>query len=291
MLIAMGIDVDPTFSAFVTYAVETGVAIRAVNLRALAVGRWRFPIPPQRPAELSFCGEEVSLEPADSYFCRLIDFSDRTEAQEVRDWSLLMAALGAWLEAVPGRVVNRPFAGLSNSSKPLHELLLKEQGFRVPESITSSDRAVLKCFATRNRCISKTVSGVRAETTIVNPSDFANFVPSMGPVHLQQYVPGDDARIHVIGSRVVALRAPAGAVDYRSDNGIASMGVFDPPSQLCEMLIRATKKLGLAFAGWDFKIDSSECYWCLEANPMPGYSPYDARCDNEISRALMSYLV
>ena len=138
--------------------------------------------------------------------------------------------------------------------------------------------------------ISKTVCGVRADTVMVTEEDFAAFDADGGPVHLQRCVRGDDARIHVVGDQVVAQRVEAGAVDYRRDGALGRMTIFEPPGPLCDRLIRSTADLGLAFAGWDFKIDETGDYWCLEANPMPGYGPYDACCDGAISRALRRYL-
>jgi len=125
---------------------------------------------------------------------------------------------------------------------------------------------------------------------MVTQEDFAAFDRASGPVHLQRCVAGDDARIHVVGTEVVAQRVEAGAVDYRRDGALGRMTIFDPPDAVRDRLIASTAALGLAFAGWDFKIDAAGDYWCLEANPMPGYGPYDAHCDGAISRAVRRYL-
>ena len=119
---------------------------------------------------------------------------------------------------------------------------------------------------------------------------FADFDPEGGPVHLQRLVKGDDARIHVIGDSLVAQRVAASTVDYRRSGGLKEMEVFTPSDEMQNLLFQGTRKLGLAFAGWDFKIDSDDRYWCLEANPMPGYSPYDSRCDGAITRQLIAHL-
>jgi D-alanine-D-alanine ligase-like ATP-grasp enzyme len=54
--------------------------------------------------------------------------------------------------------------------------------------------------------------------------------------------------------------------------------------------VRASNAMGMAFTGWDFKIDAAGQYWCLEVNPMPGYGCYDRRCDGAISTELLRYL-
>jgi hypothetical protein len=56
--------------------------------------------------------------------------------------------------------------------------------------------------------------------------------------------------------------------------------------------LRGYEKCGLdlVMAGWDLKLDSEGTYWCLEANPVPGYRLYDAVVDGAISLALIRLL-
>ncbi len=290
MIVAIGVDVDDTFATFVRVAVSTGTPIRLVNIRAAVTGDWRFDLPPTDGAKLFHADGDIVLDPNDSYFCRLIDLSAASDLASAGRWRALLAALRAWIEAVPGRVVNRPLGGVHNGSKPLHEALLLGAGLRVPPSLTSSDPAELRAFAREGLTISKTVCGTRAHTATVTPDDFTDFDPESGPVHLQRQIVGDDARIHVVGEHVIMHVALAGAVDYRRAGAIRTMTQREPPAALKDALIAATPMIGLAFAGWDFKIDADGTYWCLEANPMPGYGPYDAICDGAISRSLLKYL-
>ena len=291
MIIAIGVDVDDTFAGFVHRALEADAKFRCINLRVAVSGAWRFDLPPAGPATIEHAGEVLSLAPDDAYYWRPIDLSAaETDPTARRRWQALLSGLRAWLDAVPGRVVNRPSGGDHNGSKPLHEALLRDLGLRVADSVTSSDPDVLRAFVREGPTISKTVCGVRADAIAVTEDDFAGFDPDSGPVHLQRLTPGDDARVHVIGEQVVAPVAPAGAVDYRRAGAIARMEVVELPAALRDLLVAATSQIGLAFAAWDFKIDPAGTWWCLEANPMPGYGPYDLRCDGAISRALRHYL-
>jgi hypothetical protein len=291
MIIAIGVDVDDTFAEFVHRALEAGVTFRCINLRAAVSGAWRFDLPPTEPAKIEYAGDVLTLAPDDAYFWRPIDLSAaETNPVAGRRWYALLSSLRAWLDAVPGCVVNRPSGGAHNGSKPLHEALLRDLGLRVPDSVTSSDPDVLRAFVREGPTISKTVCGVRADTTEVTEDAFAGFDPASGPVHLQRLMAGDDARIHVVGEHVVAQVARAGAVDYRRAGAIAGMEVVEPPAALRDLLVAATSRIGLAFAAWDFKIGSDGTYWCLEANPMPGYGPYDLRCDGAITRILLRHL-
>jgi len=291
MIAAIGVDVDETFAKFVQRAMEAGVPLRVVNLRAAVEGTWRFDVPAESAATLDYSDEPIELRPEDSFYCRLIDLSSQVpDINLTLRWHALIGGLRTWLDSVPGLVVNRGLGGGSNSSKPLHEAVLRELGFQVPESVTSSDVDVLKQFVRESPAISKAVCGVRADTMEVSEDDFADFDPEGGPVHLQRLVTGDDARIHVVGDSLVAQRVAASTVDYRRSGGLKEMEVFTPSDEMQNLLFQGTRKLGLAFAGWDFKIDSDERYWCLEANPMPGYSPYDSRCDGAITRQLIAHL-
>jgi hypothetical protein len=291
MIVAIGLDIDDPFARFVAGAISAEIPLRLVNLRAAVTGEWRFEIPARGPAILRDAERSIELLPDDAFFCRVIDLSPQLDDPVMtRRWQALLGGLRAWLDGVSGPVVNRGLAGAHNSSKPLHEAVLIELGLLVPESITSCDRDALRQFASAGPTVSKAVCGSRAETVAVNTSDLEDFVPQSGPIHLQRLVRGADARIHVVGDAIIAQRLSADAVDYRRGGAMDDLVIFEPPSPVRDLVIDATRRIGLAFAGWDFKIDAEDRYWCLEANPMPGYSPYDARCDGAITRALLRYL-
>jgi hypothetical protein len=158
------------------------------------------------------------------------------------------------------------------------------------KSVTSCCCETLRAFVRVGPAISKTVCGIRADTEIATEAEFAAFDPASGPVHLQRQIMGADARIHVIGDRLIAQRVSAGGVDYRREGRLNELQLFEPPVFLRTLLIEGTRRLGLHFAGWDFKIDENDTYWCLEVNSMPGFSSYDEHCDGAISKALLQYL-
>jgi hypothetical protein len=291
MIVAIGLDVDDPFARFVAGAVAAEVPLRLVNLRAAVEGDWRFEVPARGPATLLHAEQSIELLPDDAFFCRLIDLSSQaSDAQAVRRWQALLGGLRAWLASVPGPVVNRGLEGAHNSSKPLHEAVLQDLGFRVPESITGCDIGELRRFTRDGPTVSKTVCGARADTVAITETDLDGFVPESGPIHLQRLVTGADARVHVVGDSVVAQRLSGDAVDYRRGGAMDDLEVFELPSAIHDLVVEGTARIGLAFAGWDFKIDGDDQYWCLEVNPMPGYSPYDLRCDGAITRALLRHL-
>ncbi|HEV3000643.1 MAG TPA: hypothetical protein VGW75_07880 [Solirubrobacteraceae bacterium] len=287
MIYAIGVENDPTLAHFVRGAVHAGAEVRVVGLRALAAGEWRLTIPDDGESVARAGPEEVALDPDGAFFCRLIDLSVAMDAAATPRWAAMLTALSAWLSEAPGLVVNRPGPGGHNSSKPLHEHLLAAAGLRVPPSVTSSDGERLRAFADAEPAVVKAVSGVRAHARRVRPEEFDGFDPLAGPVHLQRLVEGHDARVHVVGDEVHGLEIRATGLDYRRDMADAAFAPWPVPDELARTLVAATRDLGLAFAGWDFKLAPGGEAWCLEANPMPGYDPYDRRLGSAITGALL----
>ncbi|MFJ9865992.1 RimK family alpha-L-glutamate ligase [Streptomyces sp. NPDC101165] len=287
MIYAVGLAAESTFAHFTAEAEERGVPVRVVDLRqAVDAGDWHLVVGGDRSARLG--GRD--LDPEASYYCRVADLAalqqDRESAQQ---WRWLATALAAWLDHIPGLVVNRPSIRSDNGSKPLHERSLSQAGFRVPASITSSSPQRLRAFTATGPTLVKAVSGVRATSRLVTAADLAGFDPGQGPVHLQRYMAGRDVRAHVVGERVHAEEIVSGSVDYRTDRD-AEFAPCELPGPLAEQVVRHTADLGMAFAGWDFKVAGDGTYWCLEVNPMPAYDWYDRRLGGAISASLLGLL-
>ena len=287
MIYAVGLTSESTFAHFTATAEARGVPVRAIDLRqAVESGDWQFTVSGDRSARLG--GHDLDSE--GSYYCRIADLAafqqDRESAQR---WRWLTTALTAWLDDIPGLVVNRPSIHSDNGSKPLHERSLSQAGFRVPASITGSSPQRLRAFAEAGPTIVKAISGVRATSRLVDAADLADFEPGQGPVHLQRYVPGRDIRAHVVGDRVHAEEIVSGAADYRTDED-ARFAPCELPAAVAEQVVRHTADLGMSFAGWDFKVADDGTHWCLEVNPMPAYDWYDRRLGGAITTSLLGLL-
>lgn len=293
MMYLIGLDSDRTFCHFAQIAQERNIDLQIINLREVVnQGDWSIDLPIHIHSWLSDGQQTFNLDPNSSYYCRLIDLSSvQTEPKLAHRWRGLMTAIVAWLEMIPGKVVNRPGFRSDNNSKPLHELCLQYYGFKVAPSITSSDPARLFEFASAQPAIVKAISGIRADSRMVEPQEFLDFSPAQGPVHLQQFIQGDDVRVHVIGDRYQAELVKCPTVDYRRDHDLSEhFPDHQLPESLAEQIVNATQAFGLTFAGWDFKRTPEGEYFCLEANPMPGYDGYDRRCDHKITDLLIDYL-
>jgi glutathione synthase/RimK-type ligase-like ATP-grasp enzyme len=212
----------------------------------------------------------------------------RTPRQAAR-WQGLMAGLGAWMDEAELPIVNRPGGNQLNSYKPAHYAWLSANGLLVPPSLLSADPQRIMTFVGGGRTVVKPVCGTRATTREIRTGDLGRLASSDGPVLVQRMIEGDDVRVHVVGDAVIACRFSSTAIDYRSDRQ-AERAVLDIPAELAGLLVAKTAQQGLSFAGWDFKLDRDGTYWCLECNPMPGYSFYDRVCEGAISDALIKLL-
>ena len=101
------------------------------------------------------------------------------------------------------------------------------------------------------------------------------------------FVAGNDV---VIGRDIHAEKIEATGIDYRDKSSRSVHSSTTIPDDLARRIIASTADLGLVFAGWDFKVDDNGNYWCLEANPMPGYDAYDRRSGGQISQSLIKLL-
>jgi len=291
MIELVGLDSDKTLVHFAAHARRLGVDTRFVNLREVAAGAWRLAIPDDGGSWLRAGDRTFALDPESSYYCRLIDLSTVLgSVEEAAAFRGMVAALNSWLEHIPGTVVNRPGAYSDNFSKPLHEATLASLGFDVPTSLTSSDGGKLGTFADAAPTIVKPVSGALSTSRLVEGDEFRAFDRRRGPVHLQRYVHGVDVRVHAIGSKVVAQTIATSNIDYRAHARAGNFSTCALPEQLRVRIVEASQLFGLTFTGWDFKVDDANKYWCLEANPMPGYNYYDRHAGYGITEALAEAL-
>jgi glutathione synthase/RimK-type ligase-like ATP-grasp enzyme len=205
-------------------------------------------------------------------------------------WAGLMSALNAWLSTSDRLVINRPLAGAHNSSKPLHEELISRCGLRVPLSLSTTDMERIRAFMAARPSVVKSLGGDRGDTAILTERMLPATARLSAPIHVQEYKPGHDVRVHVIRRRVYSLLIESDAVDYRAPGAQATYMAFSLPAEIEEGVIEATASFGLEFAGWDFKLGRDGVYWCLEANPQPGYSSYDGALGLGISSALLDLM-
>lgn len=205
-------------------------------------------------------------------------------------------ALMQWLEVSPARVVNRLQAMLSNGSKPYQMQLIRQFGFKIPETLITNDPEEVWLFHQKHkRIIYKSISGIRSIVKEFDHSDEEKLEKIRWcPVQFQAFVEGEDVRVHVIGKKIIATKIISEATDYRyasrEDKNI-SLEVFEPDEKVKERCISLTRSLGLAFSGIDLRYTPQGEVYCFEVNPSPGYSFYESHTDQPIARTVAQYLL
>lgn len=234
-----------------------------------------------RPMDHRFL-PELRDEPADG--------AARRHADEMH------SILTQWCDLSDARIVNRPVAMGSNSSKTFQAHLVRGFGFDVPETLVTNDPDRVRAFAARfPAVIYKSVSGVRSIVTTLTDQDAARLETLRWcPTQFQERVDGVDVRVHVVGAEVFATRVTSDAVDYRyavdQVGQPALLEAFDLAGDVAERCVQMAAGLGLAFAGIDLLFANDGRLICFEVNPCPGFSYYEANTGQPIAAAVAGYL-
>lgn len=205
-------------------------------------------------------------------------------------------ALIAWSDLATALVVNPPAAMAVNNSKPYQLRLVAQYGFAVPDTLVTTDPAAVRSFATRHgRLIYKSVSGTRSIVNVLAEAgrerleDVAN-----APTQFQEYVPGFDVRVHVVGDEVFASEVKSDAHDYRyaslSGNGV-ELAATTVPAEVADRCRAMAAGMGLAVAGIDLRHTPDGRWVCFEVNPSPAFVYYEEATGQPIGQAIAHLLI
>ena len=181
-----------------------------------------------------------------------------------------------WLATGHATVANRPEQAASNGTKPLQTRAARGCGFRVPDSLLTSDPTAALAFAGRHgRVIYKGAGAARTRTGLFDPDDTGRLA-CLGtcPVYLQRYVPGSNVRVHVVDDAVFATEIDSDAVDYRA--GVREMTPCRLPVAIADRCVAVTRALGLLIAGLDLIRATDGAWYFLEANTSPAFTFFPA---------------
>lgn len=205
--------------------------------------------------------------------------------------SLLM-----WSEITSALVVSRPRAMATNGSKPYQSAYARARGFMTPETLITSDRdAALAFWEHHKDVIYKSTSGIRSIVARLTASHRLRFEHlECCPTQFQQYVPGDDYRVHVVDGDCFASKILSDADDYRyaqrqggSDIDVRSHELDDETTDRCRLL---ASDLNLPVAGIDLRQTPDGTWYCFEVNPSPGFTFYENWTGQPIADAVARLL-
>jgi glutathione synthase/RimK-type ligase-like ATP-grasp enzyme len=184
----------------------------------------------------------------------------------------------------------------SNRSKPFQALYIRRFGFKIPKTlITNTPEAAREFYAEcGGNVIFKSISGVRSIVRRMSSEDLKR-LPLLEhcPTQFQEFIPGDNIRVHVVGERLFATRIQCGAVDcrYAGEEGYArTMVSTSLPEDVRIKCLGLTRELGLTMAGIDLKETPEGEYYCFEVNASPAFPFYESPAQPVIADTLAAFL-
>jgi glutathione synthase/RimK-type ligase-like ATP-grasp enzyme len=198
--------------------------------------------------------------------------------------------LYAWADVTPAMVVNRPAAMSANNSKPYQARLIERYGFATPETLVTTDPQAAAAFRARHgELVYKSISGVRSIVARLRPEREADLADvCFCPTQFQEYVPGVDHRVHVVGADVFACRIESDADDYRYARSSSPPRIvpLELPGDLAMRLVEMVDDMDLLVAGVDLRQRSDGRWVCFEVNPSPGFSYYEEATGQPIAETI-----
>ena len=290
--------------AMVAAALEAeGVPHRVLNQRRVAEYRIAFTIDAGGvDGSLTLGAETLRLSDIRGVYLRLMDdrllpeLAGLEEGHPARRHARgFHDALLRWSEVAPGCVVNRGEPQGSNSSKPYQAQLIARHGLLVPETLITNDPAQALEFRQRHgSVIYKSISGVRSIVTELTDADLDRLERIRWcPVQFQERIRGADLRVHVVGGTAIATEIVSEAIDYRYARKQGMEARLRPaalPEDAAARCVALTAALGLEFAGIDLKRTEAGELYCLEVNPAPAFSYFEANTDQPIAATLTRHL-
>lgn len=204
-------------------------------------------------------------------------------------------ALLGWLETTAARVVNRPSAMLANGCKPYQLELVRREGFSIPDTLVTTDPdAAAEFVAGHGQVIYKSISGVRSRVSRL-PGDHGRLRDVVHcPTQFQQYVPGSDYRVHVVGQSVFSCEIVSDADDYRYGGWGADAAPQIRAARLArdieDRAVRMTRNMGLEVSGIDLRRTPEGEWYCFEVNPSPGFTFFEQFAGQNLATAIAGHL-
>ena len=144
------------------------------------------------------------------------------------------------------------------------------------------------------RVIYKSLSAARSIVVRMTDADLGRLDQVRRCVtQFQEWIPGDDIRVHVVGKWVFPTEIRTSSVDYRyayQEGNTRMLRAVELPPEIARKCVALAERLGLVVAGVDLRRSLDGQYYCFEANPTPGFSFYERRTGQGICDGLIDLL-
>jgi glutathione synthase/RimK-type ligase-like ATP-grasp enzyme len=180
----------------------------------------------------------------------------------------------------------------SNHSKPWQASLIRAQGFLAPDTLITNDpRAARRYWRRHGQIIYKAISSQRSVVSRVTQTHNERWGDLRNcPTQFQEWIPGVDVRVHVVGNDLFCSEISADADDYRYAPHGRRLHYFELPTECAERCRKLTRSLGLLVAGIDLRRTPAGEWYCFEVNPSPAFTFYQEGSRQPIAEAIARLL-
>ncbi len=209
-------------------------------------------------------------------------------------------ALGGLAASLEVRWVNDPWRE-SAAAKPRQLAAAEEVGLAVPRTVVTNDPERARAFlaaAGHRRVVHKALHAAPEDwrtTRILSSGDRRRLRSiRLAPVILQEYVPGVDVRVAVVGDALFAAaidaRETSSPEDFRPVFDRARVEPCALPAGVAARVRRLLRVLGLSYAAIDLRRREDGEHVFLEANPSGQWLFLERRAGLPITQALAALL-
>lgn len=196
-------------------------------------------------------------------------------------------------EHIDAMVINRTKSQFFNSSKLFQSFIIKNYGFRIPDSIVSNNPNEVRAFIdVHKEIIYKSASSERSKVQKIMPSDIEKLDLLRSCPHLfQQHIDGCDIRVHALATgEVFACEIKSETSDYRYDSK-RNINIINLPDKIKKACIKMTLDMGLYLSGIDLRRTKDGNYYCFEVNPSPAFTWYEMQTGLPITEAVADMMI
>lgn len=219
------------------------------------------------------------------------------DAQHLRRLGELQANLNRLLHFAECPRMNPPAAAYATYSKPNQLRRLANAGFEIPRTLVTNDVTEASKFleSCGGQVLFKAASHVMTLSQIIRPEDLERLaLLSHCPTLFQEFIQGEDHRIHVIGKSVHACRISSddepSAAGLLAVSQAADLEPVEVDADLAQRCLDFIRDLGLSLCGIDFRRQEDGRMIALDANPFPQFTYYEDPDSQPLTRAVVRFL-
>jgi hypothetical protein len=302
MILLWGVPADPPITAVERILRRERVPYAFLDERAVLETELTLRCDGNIGGTLSMRGDVVRLEEITAVYPRPYDLQLiqglATASPDSAEWLHAVAlhhALSIWLDLTPALVLNRPRDMALNYSKPYQSRLIETFGFRIPETLLTTDSSSLDKFRMlHDGLIYKSVSAVRSIVAQLCSEDEPRLTNlACCPTQFQERITGTEVRVHVIGEQCFACEILTAADDYRYaalSGDTLEIRPYVLSADCAVKCVSMVKAMNLTVAGIDLRCQHGTWY-CFEVNPSPGFMYYQTETGQPIDEAIAQLLI